>query len=59
MAQRPPWTAISAWCRETLAGYKRPREFRFSDTLPRNPMGKLDKRALRAPFWAGDCTIGG
>ncbi len=38
---------LSAWCRETLAGYKRPREFRFSDTLPRNPMGKLDKKALR------------
>ncbi len=29
-----------------LAAYKRPREYRFLDELPRNAMGKLDRRAL-------------
>ena len=37
-----------AWCRESLAGYKCPKEFRFVDEIPRNPMGKIDKRALRS-----------
>jgi len=38
---------LDAWCRQSLAGYKRPRQFRFTDTLPRNAMGKLDKKSLR------------
>lgn len=38
---------LQRWCRTTLAGYKCPKEFRFVDELARNPMGKLDKRALR------------
>ena len=37
-----------AWCRESLAGYKCPKELRFVDEIPRNPMGKIDKRSLRA-----------
>ena len=35
-------------CREYLAGYKIPREFRFVDILPRNPGGKVLKNRLRA-----------
>jgi len=35
------------WCRERLAAYKCPRVFEFVDELPRNPTGKVDKRALR------------
>jgi long-chain acyl-CoA synthetase len=41
---------LSAWSRERLAGYKCPRTYLFTDTLPRNPMGKLDKKALRATY---------
>ena len=37
---------LSAWCRRALAGYKCPREFRFVTVIPRNAMGKIDKRAL-------------
>jgi acyl-coenzyme A synthetase/AMP-(fatty) acid ligase len=33
---------------EDLADYKRPRQVRFVAELPRNPTGKVDKRALRA-----------
>jgi long-chain acyl-CoA synthetase len=39
---------LDAFCKDALAGYKRPRAFRFTDALPRNAMGKLDKKALRA-----------
>jgi long-chain acyl-CoA synthetase len=39
---------LLAWCRASLAGYKCPKEFRFIDEVPRNPMGKIDKKLLRA-----------
>ena len=39
---------LLAWCRQSLAGYKCPKEFRFVDEIHRNPMGKIDKRALRS-----------
>lgn len=45
--------ALIAWCRDRLAGYKRPRSVDFIDALPRNASGKLLKRELREPYWAG------
>jgi acyl-CoA synthetase (AMP-forming)/AMP-acid ligase II len=36
-----------------LAGFKRPRSVDFVDELPRNPSGKVLKRVLREPHWAG------
>jgi acyl-CoA synthetase (AMP-forming)/AMP-acid ligase II len=45
--------ALIEWTREKLAGYKRPRSIDFIDTLPRNAAGKLLKRTLREPYWAG------
>jgi acyl-CoA synthetase (AMP-forming)/AMP-acid ligase II len=38
---------LDPFCRERLAGYKTPKAFRFVDALPRNPSGKILKRALR------------
>ncbi len=35
------------------AGFKLPKSVDFVDALPRNPSGKLLKRALREPYWAG------
>jgi acyl-CoA synthetase (AMP-forming)/AMP-acid ligase II len=35
------------FCRERLAGYKKPVRVAFVDTLPRNSTGKLLRRALR------------
>jgi long-chain acyl-CoA synthetase len=44
---------LIAFARRTLAGYKAPRSVDFLDALPRTPTGKLYKRLLRDPYWAG------
>jgi acyl-CoA synthetase (AMP-forming)/AMP-acid ligase II len=41
-------------CRTLIASYKKPRSVEFVDALPRLFNGKIDKKALRAPFWAGE-----
>jgi acyl-CoA synthetase (AMP-forming)/AMP-acid ligase II len=41
------------FCRDKIAGYKRPRSVDFTDALPRNPTGKILKAVLREPYWAG------
>ncbi|HSG03493.1 MAG TPA: AMP-binding protein [Marinobacterium sp.] len=38
---------LKEWCAERLAGYKRPRLVSFRDTLPKTPVGKVLRRALR------------
>ncbi len=43
----PTLDDVRAWCGVTLAPYKRPRQLVVVANLPRNPTGKLDKRALR------------
>lgn len=45
--------AVIAYCREQLAHYKCPTSVDVVSELPRNPSGKLLKRELRRPFWAG------
>jgi malonyl-CoA/methylmalonyl-CoA synthetase len=37
---------LLAWAAERLASYKRPREVRFVDELPRNALGKVVRSAL-------------
>ena len=44
---------IFEFCRENLASYKRPKSLDFTPELPRDPSGKLYKRKLRDPYWAG------
>jgi acyl-CoA synthetase (AMP-forming)/AMP-acid ligase II len=44
---------IIEFCKGKLAGYKRPRLVDFVEVLPRNPSGKVLKRELREPHWAG------
>jgi long-chain acyl-CoA synthetase len=39
--------------RPHLAGYKLPRHVEIVDSLPREDTGKIFKRKLREPFWAG------
>ncbi|HEX8802832.1 MAG TPA: AMP-binding protein, partial [Acidimicrobiales bacterium] len=50
---RPDPAEIVAFARERLAGYKLPKSVDFAEVLPRNPSGKLLKRELREPYWAG------
>jgi long-chain acyl-CoA synthetase len=40
--------ALLALCAEHLASFKRPKAVVFLDELPKNAVGKIDKRALRA-----------
>jgi acyl-CoA synthetase (AMP-forming)/AMP-acid ligase II len=44
---------IIDFCRDKLGGYERPRSVDFVNALPRNPSGKVLKRQLREPHWAG------
>lgn len=38
--------ALRSWCRDHLAQFKVPREIRLCEALPRNPTGKILRRAL-------------
>ncbi len=44
---------IIAWARERIAGFKTPKSVDFIEALPRNPSGKILRRELREPYWAG------
>jgi long-chain acyl-CoA synthetase len=49
----PTEEELIAFARERLAGFKLPKSVDFAEVLPRNPSGKLLKRELREPYWAG------
>jgi long-chain acyl-CoA synthetase len=38
---------IMAFCKESMAGYKRPREIEFRDEIPMSNVGKILRRVLR------------
>jgi acyl-CoA synthetase (AMP-forming)/AMP-acid ligase II len=42
------------FCRSKLAHFKCPTSVEWTDTIPRNPTGKVLKRQLREPYWAGE-----
>lgn len=44
---------LIAFCRDRLSHYKCPRSVDFVEDLGRTTMGKINKRALRAPYWQG------
>ncbi len=44
---------LAAYCREHLAGYKAPRSVDYVERIPRTATGKIQKRHLRDPYWAG------
>jgi acyl-CoA synthetase (AMP-forming)/AMP-acid ligase II len=54
---RPGATAtaseVRSFAREHLADYKVPRDISFHEDFPRDTAGKLVKRVLRDPYWAG------
>jgi long-chain acyl-CoA synthetase len=44
--------ALIDWARERIGGYKYPRELRIVDAIPLTPVGKIDRKALRAALIA-------
>ena len=44
---------LIAHCRANLAAYKVPKTIEFRDAFPLVPSGKISKKDLRAPYWAG------
>jgi long-chain acyl-CoA synthetase len=44
---------ILQFARSRIAGFKVPKSVDFVDALPRNAAGKVLKRTLREPYWAG------
>jgi acyl-CoA synthetase (AMP-forming)/AMP-acid ligase II len=44
---------IIAFARSRIAAYKAPKSIDFIEALPRNASGKILRRELREPFWAG------
>lgn len=47
----PSDQSITEFCSQELAKYKRPKEIRLFEALPLTLYGKIDKKALRMPFW--------
>jgi len=47
---------LAEFCRERLAGHKRPKTIDLVDQLPKNAAGKILRREVRAEFWAGQAT---
>lgn len=41
---------LMTYCRVSLANYKTPSEIEFVDALPRNAIGKIDKKELRKRY---------
>jgi acyl-CoA synthetase (AMP-forming)/AMP-acid ligase II len=44
---------LISWCKQAIGSRKAPKAVSFVATLPRSPAGKVLKRALREPYWAG------
>ncbi len=42
-------TELAEFCRSRLASFKRPESIEFIDALPKNPLGKILRKDLRAP----------
>ena len=57
VALKPGQTAtadeIIAFARSRIAAFKAPKSVDFIDALPRNASGKILRRELREPYWAG------
>jgi long-chain acyl-CoA synthetase len=57
-AHVPDHATLDSWCRARLAGFKCPRSYEVVESVGRTAMGKVNKRALRAPYWPSERTIG-
>jgi long-chain acyl-CoA synthetase len=48
---------LIAFVAERIARFKLPKSVDFIDALPRNASGKILRRELRAPYWAGSSRM--
>ena len=46
-AAPPPVADLDLICLDHIARYKRPKDYRFVDALPKSPVGKILRRELR------------
>jgi acyl-CoA synthetase (AMP-forming)/AMP-acid ligase II len=44
---------IIAHVKARIGSVKAPKDVHFIDAIPRTPVGKMDKKKLREPFWVG------
>jgi long-chain acyl-CoA synthetase len=44
---------IIGFCKDNLASYKKPKSVDFIQEIPKNPYGKINRRALKEPYWKG------
>lgn len=51
--QKPDPDELIEHCRREIAGFKCPKSIEFRQSLPKTPLGKIDKKALRGPYWEG------
>ncbi|MET0272949.1 MAG: fatty acid--CoA ligase [Phenylobacterium sp.] len=49
----PDAESIIAFARTRIAGFKAPKSVDFIEALPRNASGKILRKDLREPYWAG------
>jgi len=49
-------TALCAWANERLGKTQRLSAVELRTALPRNALGKLSKKELRAPYWLAEAT---
>ena len=52
-ASPPAASEVIGYCRDNLSHFKCPRSVEFVTDIGRTTMGKVNKRALRAPYWVG------
>lgn len=44
---------IIQFCKEKLASYKKPKSVEFIKEIPKTAYHKVDRKALKEPFWKG------
>jgi len=48
---------VIAHCKVRLGGVKAPKSVAFVDAIPRTAAGKMDKKALRIPYWGENARM--
>jgi long-chain acyl-CoA synthetase len=44
---------LIGYCSQYLAGFKKPKSIDFIEALPKDPVGKIQKKVLREMYWKG------